>query len=217
METREIGVFAQSGENLGGHPSIEYHFTIEMTAHQKLIRDHLAATEPALQAVDLSLARAVVAPVHHRTAATIILPYEWLGTMPAIPLYCYGIFFDGVLGGAVVFAAEPTENLGVWDRYGFTGKIILLARGACAHWTPKNTASRLIGAAIRQLPACYAVVTATVDITAGEVGTIYQACNFAYVGNMSREQISRPRRPPKRLPVPAGPATLWLAKAQLGP
>jgi len=34
------------------------------------------------------------------------------------------------------------------------------------------------------LPAKYRVITATVDDLAGEIGTIYQACNFTYVGSM---------------------------------
>ena len=34
------------------------------------------------------------------------------------------------------------------------------------------------------LPARYEVVTATVDAAAGEVGTIYQACGFDYVGGL---------------------------------
>ena len=34
------------------------------------------------------------------------------------------------------------------------------------------------------LPPQYEVVTATVDPLAGEIGTIYQACGFTYVGSM---------------------------------
>ena len=37
---------------------------------------------------------------------------------------------------------------------------------------------------MRLLPERYAVVTATVDARAGEVGTIYQAAGFDYVGVM---------------------------------
>ena len=37
---------------------------------------------------------------------------------------------------------------------------------------------------MRLLPEQYTVVTATVDAGAGEVGTIYQACGFDYVGTM---------------------------------
>ena len=100
--------------------------------------------------------------------------------------HCFGIFFDGICGGAVVYSNEYAENLGVWDKYGYTGKIVCLARGACAHWAHPHSASKLIRASMRMLPAKYKVVTATVDVTAGEVGTIYQACGFDYVGVMSK-------------------------------
>jgi hypothetical protein len=43
---------------------------------------------------------------------------------------------------------------------------------------------------MRLLPARYEVVTATCDPAAGEVGTIYQACGFSYVGSMRDERAA---------------------------
>ncbi len=134
--------------------------------------------------LDLNLKNAVVKPVTLKLAKSLIEKYEWLGTMAAINKYAFGIFFEGVCGGVVVFGLEYSDNLGVWDKYGFTGKIILLNRGVCLHWTPINTASKLISGAMNLLPKQYEVVTCTTDHLAGEVGTIYQACNFYYVGSM---------------------------------
>ncbi len=37
---------------------------------------------------------------------------------------------------------------------------------------------------MRLLPARYKVVTATVDFALGEVGTVYQAAGFHYIGQM---------------------------------
>ena len=37
---------------------------------------------------------------------------------------------------------------------------------------------------MKLLPSQYKIVTATVDEHAGEIGTIYQACNFTYIGSM---------------------------------
>jgi hypothetical protein len=62
--------------------------------------------------------------------------------------------------------------------------MLLLSRGVCLHWTPKNTGSKLIMSSIKLLPEKYEVITCTTDHLAGEVGTIYQACNFYYVGSM---------------------------------
>jgi len=40
------------------------------------------------------------------------------------------------------------------------------------------------------LPKKYEVVTATTDHAAGEIGTIYQACGFSYVGSMRDSNIN---------------------------
>ena len=123
-------------------------------------------------------------PISYAAAAAIIREYEWLASMPAATRYCFGIFFGEHLGGVVAYAHEPGENLGVWDRFGFTGKIITLARGACLPWAHPHSASKLIRGSMRLLPERYKVVTATVDRDAGEVGVVYQAAGFDFVGVM---------------------------------
>lgn len=159
-------------------------------AYQSIIREQKSETDKYKMfgiywdSLDLDLTHTIVKPINIRTAKVVIEQYEWLGCMPAISWNCFGIYFSGVCGGVVVFGPEYSENLGVWDKYEYTGKMILLSRGACLHWTPKNTASKLIMDSIKQLPDKYKVVTCTVDSLAGEVGTIYQACNFIYVGCM---------------------------------
>jgi hypothetical protein len=160
------------------------------TAHQKIIRDQKAEQDlhnlfgNYWDAIDKDLSKAVVKPIDFNTAKRIVEEYEWLGCMPSVSLYYFGIYFDNVCGGCVVFSPEYIENLGHWDKYDYTGKIILLSRGVCLHWTPVNTNSKLIMSAIKLLPKNYEVITATTDHLAGEIGTIYQACNFYYVGSM---------------------------------
>ena len=160
------------------------------TAHQKIIRDEKAITDrhnlfgDYWSGIDLSLDNAKIRPIDVNTARCMVEEYEWLGCMPAISLYCFGIYFDDYCGGVVVFSPEYIENLGRWDKYDYTGKIILLSRGVCLHWTPPNTNSKLVMGAIRMLPDEYKIITATTDHLAGEIGTIYQACNFYYVGSM---------------------------------
>lgn len=149
---------------------------------------------PYWENVDTDIANTIVREVDIPFATKIIEEYEWLGCMPAIVTMCYGIFFpdkvtgEYICGGVVVYGKEYSENLGVWDKYGYTGKIILLARGVCLHWTPKNTNSHLIMGSMKLLPKEYEVVTCTTDNLAGEVGTIYQACNFDYVGSMRKNK-----------------------------
>src|SRR5829696_2058590 len=151
--------------------------------HQWLVREREAASTPA-PAIDLDVGKATVRPISFAEAREVIQRFEYLRTMPARVLHCFGIFFGKHLGGVVVYAYEASENLGVWDKFDFTGRIVSFARGASLPWAPMHTASRLIRASMKLLPTRLKVVTATVDRQAGEVGTIYQACGFAYVGVM---------------------------------
>jgi hypothetical protein len=138
---------------------------------------------------------AEVRPVSRATAEAIILKYEWLRCMPAVVWYSFGIYFGGECGGVVCYGPEYSENLGKlcrergiiaadWSKYGYEGKMILLSRGACTYWAHPHSASKLIRKSMDLLPERFEVVTATVDAAAGEVGTIYQACGFHYVGSM---------------------------------
>ena len=149
---------------------------MEKKAHQRIIREQ-KATESDLQAdmfsdfwrdIDTDIKKSVVREVDYGTAKNIIEEYEWLQCMPAISWYYYGIFFDDICAGVVVYGQEYGENLGLWDKYDYTGKIILLARGACVHWAHPHSASKLISQSIKLLPEKYKVITATVDELAGE-------------------------------------------------
>jgi DNA methylase len=154
-----------------------------MKAHQRFIREELARIEPACKA---DISRAVVQEITSSQAKEIVEKNEWLRSMPKVVCHCFGIFFDGICGGAVVYSNEYAENLGVWDKYGYTGKIITLARGCSAHWAHPHSASKLIRTSMKMLPEKYKVVTATVDETAGEIGIIYQACGWDFCGLLSK-------------------------------
>src|ERR1022692_2595669 len=125
----------------------------------------------------------------------IIEKYEWLGSLSSFIVACFGIFFDNVCGGVVVYSIDYAENLGVWDEYGYTGKIVCLSRGACVHWAHKHAGSKLIRTSMKMLPERFKVVTCTTDETAGEIGILYQAANFAFVqmkGSGNRASIIGP-------------------------
>jgi len=156
------------------------------TAWQRQIRDSIAGTEGDRNTYSQDIGAAEVRRIDISVAREVIEEYEWLGRMPAVVLFAYGIYFGPDLGGVVTYSPEYGENLGVWDKYGYTGKIILLSRGACVWWAHPHAASKLIRKSMDLLPDRYEVVTATVDAGAGEVGTIYQACSFDYVGRMTK-------------------------------
>jgi hypothetical protein len=116
-------------------------------------------------------------------AKAIVERREWLGKMPAVAVHAFGIFF-GERCGSRSSSGPSTRRTVASGRYGFAGKIIALLRGACEPWAHQHSASKLIRRAMRLLPERYKVVTATCDAAAGEVGTIYQAAGFDYVGQM---------------------------------
>lgn len=183
-----------------------------MKAWQRIIRERREAEDSDVdlfgrwwEGIDMDIEAAIVREVSRATAEDIILKYEWLGAMPAMVSHCFGIFFDGHCAGVVCYGPEYSENLGRygrengrkcadWSKYGFEGKMILLNRGACVHWAHPHAGSKLIRGSMALLPSKYEVVTATCDPAAGEIGTIYQAAGFYYVGSMKTDNPLVTRR-----------------------
>jgi hypothetical protein len=81
-------------------------------AHQRRIREQLAIQHPTPLATDIKTS--TVREISYHDAEAIISKFEYLGTMPPSTRHCFGIFFADRLAGAVVYADEPAENLGVW-------------------------------------------------------------------------------------------------------
>lgn len=106
-----------------------------------------------------------------------ITRYEWLGTIGFGVRHVFTARYNGALGG-VVMVAEP--NAYQFDK----NREALIQRGACASWTPKNLGSRLVMFACNWMVrnTSKRIFTAYSDPEANEVGTIYQACNFDYLG-----------------------------------
>ncbi len=163
-----------------------------MEAHQYKIRKEKSLIEKIdFNKNEISLNNSEIKLIDKPTASKIIIEYEWLKTMPYIVIYCFGIYFNtsnGLkLGGVLVFSNDYADNTGVWDKYEFNGKLLLLSRGVCLWWTPKNTASYFISKVSKWIKnnTKYRILTATIDPAAGEIGTIYQSLNWYYVGVMS--------------------------------
>jgi hypothetical protein len=114
--------------------------------------------------------------------------HEWLGTMPLHPTHRFIAEHNGHLAGVIIMGmpsafskllGEDTKNL---ER--------LISRGACVSWSPKNTASALLMYSISWMVenTPFRLFTAYADPEAKELGTIYQACNFSYLGQNSGTQ-----------------------------
>lgn len=154
----------------------------------RFVRDGLPA---GLAERDLDVKRARVRAVSRAVAEQIILKYEWLGTMAPTGLH-YGIFFKGMYCGGVTCISTGAGSGGtnIHTPFGVERhEIATLARGACVHWAPPGTNSKLVSwttRLARQDDPRLKLLIAYADTDAGEIGTIYQACNWTYIGMGSR-------------------------------
>jgi len=140
--------------------------------------------------VDIDITKSILKEIPRDVAKPFIEKYEWLGTLGTFK-FGYGLFFpykSGIghkLGGVACFSKTTTWQAEVsicGEEY--RDKVILLCRGACANWCSKGTNSHLISLALKSVErdTKYRIVLAYSDRRAGEVGTIYQATNWYFIG-----------------------------------
>ena len=121
--------------------------------------------------------------IRTKDIVTFIKKYEWLGKMPNRPTHRFIATYKGMIAGAIVMSTPNTFSNILGDNTSDIEKLI--SRGACASWTPKNLASSLIMWSIKWMVKNteFRLFEAYADTEAKELGTIYQACNFYYIGN----------------------------------
>ena len=164
-------------------------------AHQRIIREKKSQETPHdlfgnyWDNINKDIDNGIIKATDYQTAKKIILEYEWLGTMGTTQHH-FGIFFDGNCAGVVCYGYFQAMNM----KYGehpyeyYVGKEyakhgIQLSRGACVHWSHKHTGSKLIATSLRLMnEKGYKYVIAFSDSEAGEIGTLYQATNWYYLG-----------------------------------
>jgi hypothetical protein len=156
------------------------------TAHQRRIRDAEALADPRPLMATLKDAR--VEPIAYAEAKALVTRYEWLRSMPSGTRACYGLkTVADELAGVVVLAAGPTPESGDLCGRAFRDRAICLARGACVHWAHPHAGSFLISRACKLAHAQFGwkIFYACADPTVGEIGVVYQACNWFYLGSAS--------------------------------
>ena len=109
--------------------------------------------------------------------------HEWLGKLSLYPTNFFTARYKGILAGVVIMDMPNafSKMLGEGTR-----KIErVISRGACISWSPKNLGSNLVMFSIRWMVnnTRFRLFSAYSDVEARELGTIYQACNFYYLGN----------------------------------
>lgn len=111
-----------------------------------------------------------------------IVKYEWLGTMPNRPTHRFVAMYKGEIGAVVIMSTPNAFTKLLGDDTKDIEKLI--SRGASASWTPKNIGSSLIMFGIKWMVknTQFRLFSAYSDVEAKELGTIYQSCNFTYLG-----------------------------------
>lgn len=114
--------------------------------------------------------------------------HEWLGTIAQYTTHWFASYYKDILAGVILMGIPVTFSKLLGDD---TRKIErLINRGACISWSPINLGSFMIMKSIRWMVqnTRYRLFTAYSDPHAGELGTIYQACNFYYLGQKAGAQ-----------------------------
>jgi hypothetical protein len=127
-------------------------------------------------------------------ATAFIERHEWLGNLSQYTTHWFGAYYrdpnQGLMGKDILAGVTLMNLPNAFSKLlGDDTKKVerLISRGACISWSPKNLASSFlmwsIGWMVKNTQ--YRLFTAYSDPTAKEIGTIYQACNFYYLGNES--------------------------------
>ncbi len=113
---------------------------------------------------------------------TFIEKYEWLKKMVNRPTHRFIAIYKNKIIAVQVFGTPYafSKLLGPENQ----DKEKLIARGASISWAPTNTGSWLLMNSINWMikNTNYRFFTCYADTEANELGTIYQACNFIYLG-----------------------------------
>jgi hypothetical protein len=184
-----------------------------MKCHQRVIREQEALQpepdEQLKREAAASFNNAVVREISRKEAEVIINRYEWLKNCGAARWYMGLIFRHPItgqefLGGLACFGDSAGTNVypsicgEEWKR-----KAITLSRGACVPWADRvihkdgkvhtgAAASFLINRACRlMMEKGFNITIAYSDEDASEIGTVYQAAGWLYVGRGGMDTVQR--------------------------
>ncbi len=164
-----------------------FYYKLINISHQKLIKDNLVKGDLKTLSFDhtkLKISDLVFSNEKYTYEINkFIERYEWLGKSGN---YCRWVFTARYLGklAGVVLINEPLSYSNLLKDCSENYEA-LIQRGCSASWAPKNLGSSLIMFSLRWMVSntTKRVFVGYADTRASEIGTIYQACNFEFLGN----------------------------------
>jgi hypothetical protein len=117
-----------------------------------------------------------------------ITRHEWLGNLSQYTTHWFACYHKDKLAGVLLFNLPNAFSKMLGEETPELERLI--SRGACISWSPKGLASKFIMWAINWMVqnTRYRLFTAYSDPNAKELGTVYQACGFYYLGKNSGTQ-----------------------------
>ena len=164
-----------------------------MICHQRKMRDAEALLNPDRRQ-DTGPIGYTIEAIGKEEAKAFILRYEHLRSV-GHPLARYGARnAAGELAAVALFGKPHVQPAGICrkldpknlsaDDRAYLAKVVCLERGACAFWANKMTASWFLPRVLEMASADHGwrVFFAYSDPEAGEIGTVYQAARWHYIG-----------------------------------
>jgi hypothetical protein len=127
-----------------------------------------------------------IAPITKNEAHALVTKHHYLGSRKFMAKYCYGLFIDDQLVGAVVYGglSVPNTAQGAFGR--IRGNYNDLAEMHRLVLDPSlngaNYGSQLVGRSLRSLKLAGIKAVISYADSSRHLGGIYQACNFIYCG-----------------------------------
>ena len=180
-----------------------------MICHQRKMRDAERDLETLLygeREQDTGPIVYTIEAIGRAEADAFIQRYEHLGTV-GHPLARYGARnAAGELAAVALFGRAHVQAAGVCrkldprrltdDDRAYLAKVICLERGACSFWAHEHTASWFLPRVLAMASQDHGwrIFFAYSDAAAGEIGTVYQAANWLYLGQAPGRRAGRARQ-----------------------
>lgn len=129
--------------------------------------------------------RFVTSKTERKKLTEFIKKHEWLGNLSQFTTHWFGAYYKDKLAGVILMNMPNAFSKVLGEDTKYIERLV--SRGACISWSPKNLASNFLMWCIRYMVenTQYRLFSAYSDPTAKELGTIYQSCNWYYIGQSS--------------------------------
>ena len=124
-----------------------------------------------------------------RECTEFIKTYEWMGTVGSFPTTWFMAKWNNILCGVIIMGMPNAFSKLLGDDTKHIERLI--ARGASISFAPKNLGSKFLKWCIKWMVdnTQYRLFTAYSDVQCKEMGSIYQALGFYYLGRNSGASI----------------------------